>query len=50
MNSSERILSRKTNQPHIQLQNLGTDYRYDRKQHSEQLAAKHFVLGTLCEN
>ena len=27
---------KKKNQPHMQLQNHGTDYRYDSKQHSEQ--------------
>ena len=27
---------KKTNQPHMQLQNRGTDYRYDSKQHNEQ--------------
>ena len=41
---------KKKNQSHIQLQNRGTDYRYDSKQHSEQQTAKHFVLGTLYEN
>ena len=38
------------NQPHMQLQNRETDYRYDSKQRSEQKTAKHFVLGTLYEN
>ena len=27
---------KKKNQPHMQLQNRDTDYRYDSKQHSEQ--------------
>ena len=27
---------KKKNQPHMQLQNSETDYRYDSKQHSEQ--------------
>ena len=27
---------KKKNQPHMQLQNRETDYRYDSKQHSEQ--------------
>ena len=41
---------KKKNQPHMQLQNRETDYRYDSKQHSEQQTAKHIVLGTLYEN
>ena len=34
----------------MQLQNRGTDYRYESKQHSVQQTAKHFVLGSLYEN
>ena len=36
MNSCEQIFSKEKNQPHMQLQNRETDYRYDSKQHHEQ--------------
>ena len=40
---------KKKDQPHMQLQNRGTDYTYDSIHHSEQWTAKHFVLGILYE-
>ena len=36
MNSREQIFIKKKNQPHMQLQNRETDYRYDSERHNEQ--------------
>ena len=36
MNSCKQIFIKKKDQPHMQLQNGGPDYRYDSIHHSEQ--------------